>query len=305
MTTLVRDRAPQVRRAERRGNPARWRSRRLAGAFGLVLTLPAMVLFAAFAVYPGLRVFYLSLFDYNLTSEPEFVGLGNFEFLVGDAGFRAVVGQTLFYVVGTYVPAIGLALALALALQRAWFGSALVRLAYFLPIAMSWVAVTIIWRMVFHPDGMANQVLGVDVNWLTSNTSAKWALVIMSIWKETGFFLILLIAGLRTVPEDVIEAATLDGAGPVRRFVSMTLPLIAPVLAVCAVMATIRGFQSFSAQVVLTGGAFGTEVLNLFIYQTAFASARMGRASAVAVLMFFALLALTLVQLAVFRRRDR
>lgn len=303
MPSLARSRGASAPRLVRSG-ASRRSSRRLAGWFGLALTLPALALFAAFAVYPGLRVFYLSLFDYNLTSAPTYVGLGNFEFLVADAGFQAVVGQTVFYVVGTYVPAIGLALALALVLQRAWAGSALVRLAYVLPIAMSWVAVTIIWRMAFHPNGLVNQVLGVDVNWLTSNAAAPWALVIMGIWKETGFFLIILIAGLRTIPEDVIEASMIDGAGPVRRFASMTVPLLMPIIAVCAVMATIRGFQSFSAQMVMTGGAFGTEVLNLYIYKTAFASARMGRASAVAVLMFFALFALTLIQLFAFRRRD-
>jgi ABC-type sugar transport system permease subunit len=126
----------------------------------------------------------------------------------------------------------------------------------------------------------------------------------MSVWKETGFFLILFLAGLSSIPTDVYEAARIDGAGAWRRFWYMTLPLLRPVTAVCAIMAVLRGVQSFSPQVVLTNGAFGTEVVNLFVYKTAFESARMGRASAVAVLIFVILLALALVQLRALRRRD-
>ncbi|MBM7785692.1 carbohydrate ABC transporter permease [Tenggerimyces flavus] len=272
---------------------------------GALLAVPAVVLFAAFAVYPMLRVFYLSVFDYNLTSDPEFVGLANFAFLATDSRFHEALGQTGFYVLGTYGPALILALVLAQALHTKTRGMGLVRLLYFVPVAMSWVAVSVIWRVVLHPDGLLNQALSIDVNWLTSSSTARWGLVIMSVWKEMGFFLILFLAGLQAISPDLHEAASLDGAGSFRRFWHLTLPLLRPVTAVCAVMAVIRGFQAFSPQVVLTGGSFETEVINLFVYKTAFENARMGRASAVAVLMFGALLLLTLIQLRAFRRRDR
>jgi ABC-type sugar transport system permease subunit len=272
---------------------------------GVLLALPAVVLFAAFAVYPMLRVFYLSVFDYSLTAAPEFVGWDNFAFLATDTRFHEALVQTGVYVVGTYGPALVLAVVLAQALHTKTRGMGLVRLLYFVPVAMSWVAVSVIWRVVLHPDGLLNQALNLDVNWLTSNSTARWGLVIMSVWKETGFFLILFLAGLQAISPDLYEAASLDGAGAWRRFWHLTLPLLRPVTAVCAVMAVIRGFQAFSPQVVLTGGSFETEVVNLFVYKTAFENARMGRASAVAVLMFGALLLLTLVQLRAFRRRDR
>jgi ABC-type sugar transport system permease subunit len=272
---------------------------------GVLLALPAVVLFAAFAIYPMLRVFYLSVFDYSLTADPEFVGWDNFAFLATDSRFHETLVQTGVYVVGTYGPALILALVLAQALHTKTKGMGLVRLMYFVPVAMSWVAVSVIWRVVLHPDGLLNQALQLDVNWLTSNATARWGLVIMSVWKETGFFLILFLAGLQAISPDLHEAASLDGAGSFRRFWHLTLPLLRPVTAVCAVMAVIRGFQAFSPQVVLTGGSFETEVINLFVYKTAFENARMGRASAVAVLMFGALLLLTLVQLRAFRRRDR
>jgi multiple sugar transport system permease protein len=272
---------------------------------GLAFALPALALFALFAVYPMLRVVYLSLFDYNLTSPGRYVGLQNYRFLLHDAHFHEAFGASIFFVVAAYVPAVLLALVIALGLNTRMRGSGLVRLMYFAPVATSWVAVSVIWRLVLHPEGALNRALGVHVNWLSSSGAARWAVALTAIWKEVGFFVIIFLAGLQNVPRELHEAASLDGAGPVTRLRYITLPLIKPVSAVVAVMAVIRGFQSFSAQVVLTDGSFGTEVVNLFIYKTAFANARMGRASAVAVLMFGLLALVTLAQLRVFRRTDR
>jgi ABC-type sugar transport system permease subunit len=274
------------------------------GRRGFLFAVPALVLFGLFAIYPIVQVFVLSFFDYNLTSPAVFVGLDNYTFLSSDPRFIDALSQTVFYAVGTYLPALLIGLLLAQALSTRIRGMGIVRLLYFLPLAMSWVAASIIWRVVLHPDGMLNQVLGIDVNWLTSSDTAKWGLVIMSIWKETGFFLILFMAGLSSIPDDVYEAARIDGAGYWRRFWYVTLPLLRPITAVCAMMAILRGFQSFSPQTVLTGGKFGTEVVNLFVYKTAFESARMGRASAVAVMMFLLLLTFALVQLRLSRRKD-
>jgi ABC-type sugar transport system permease subunit len=288
-------------RRSRRPRPLYHRRRDLVG---LSFAIPALVLFAAFAVYPMLRVFYLSLFDYDLTSPARYVGLGNFRFLLHDARFHSALAASIFFLFASYVPAVLLALLIALGLNSRMRGTGLVRLLYFAPVAMSWVAVSVIWKLVLHPEGALNQSLGLHVNWLTSSGAAKWAVALTAIWKEVGFFTIIFLAGLQNVPRELYEAASLDGAGPVARLRYITLPLIKPITAVVAVMAVIRGFQAFSAQVVLTDGSFGTEVVNLFIYKTAFASARMGRASAVAVLMFLLLALISLAQLRVLRKAD-
>jgi len=282
----------------------RQRGMRRRTAAGVGFALPAVVLLAVFAIYPIAQVFALSFFDYNLTSPPEYVGSGNYEFLASDPRFTDALTQTLIYTLGTYVPALVLALCLAQVLSSRHLGSGLTRLMFFLPVAISWVAASIIWRVVLSPDGPLNQILHVDVNWLTSSAAAPWALILMSVWKETGFFLILFLAGLLGIPGDVYEAARLDGANAWQRMRYVTLPLLRPMTAVCVVTATLRGFQSFSPQVVMTGGSFGTEVVNLFVYKTAFESARMGRASAVAVLMFFLLVAIAMVQMAALRKAD-
>ena len=271
---------------------------------GIALAAPALLLFALFAVYPIVQVFVLGFFDYNLTSPPKFVGFANFAYLSTDKRFLESLVQTVIYAVGSYVPAMALALALAHALRGRMAGIGLVRLLYFLPLAMSWVAVSIIWRVVLHPDGMLNSTLGLDVNWLTSSDTARWALVLMTIWKETAFFLILFLAGLGAIPTALYEAARIDGAGAWQRFRHLTWPLLRPITVVCTITATLRGFQSFTPQAVLTHGSFGTEVVNLFVYKTAFEHARMGRASAVAVVMFVLLVALAAGQLRAFRRVD-
>lgn len=271
---------------------------------GFALAIPALILFGLFSIYPIIQLFILSFFDYNITSPPKFVGFANFAFLSTDPRFGDALAQTAFYAIGTYVPALVLALVLAQALSTRIRGMGFVRLLYFLPVAMSWVAVSIIWRVVLHPEGLLNQVFGIDVNWLTSSETARWGLVIMSVWKETGFFLILFLAGLSSIPTDVYEAARIDGASFGRQFWHLTLPLLRPITAVCAIMATLRGFQAFTPQAVLTNGSFGTEVVNLFVYKTAFVYGRMGRASAVVVMMFVLLLALALIQLRALRRKD-
>jgi ABC-type sugar transport system permease subunit len=284
-----------------RATPSR---RRRHGFIGLALAIPALALFGLFSIYPIIQVFILSFFDYNLTSPPRFVGFENFAYLSTDSRFQDAFAQTAFYAIGSYGPALILALTLAHALSMRIRGMGLVRLLYFLPLAMSWVAVSVIWRVVLHPDGMLNQVLRIDVNWLTSSETARWGLVIMTIWKETSFFLILFLAGLSSIPGEIYEAARIDGAGFWQRFRHLTVPLLRPIIAVCAIMATLRGFQSFSPQAVLTNGSFATEVVNLFVYKTAFEHARMGRASAVAVMMFVLLLTIAAVQLRALRRKD-
>jgi multiple sugar transport system permease protein len=281
--------------------PAHLRRR---NALGAAFAAPALVLFLLFAVYPMLRVFYLSLFDYNLTSPAKYVGLDNYDFLLHDARFHADFLASIFFVVVGYLPALTLALLIAMGLNTRMRGGALVRLMYFAPVATSWVAVSVIWRLILNPDGVLNDALGLHVTWLTSSGSARWALALTAIWKEVGFFVIIFLAGLQNIPRELYHAAALDGAGAWHRFRYITLPLLRPVTAVAAVTAVIRGFQSFSPQVVLTGGSFDTEVVNLFVYKTAFASARMGRASAVAVLMFVLLAVISLAQLRILRKAD-
>lgn len=270
---------------------------------GYGMAAPAMLFFLAFAIYPMFRVFYLSVFRYDLTSPSTFVGPGNFEFLAGDPLFHSAIGNTVTYVLGTYVPTIALAMLVALVLDRRTRIAGGLRTVYFIPVAMSWVVVSIIWRLIFHSYGLLNDLLHLDISWLMSTTYAPVALIIMSVWKELGFFLIIFLAGLQSINRELYEAAAIDGAGTIQRLWNITLPLLKPVSAVAVIFAVIRGMQAFTPQYVMTGGGpeASTQVINLYVYKTAFEFAYMGRASAVAVLLFLALLIATVVQLRFFR----
>ena len=213
--------------------------------------------------------------------------------------------NTLIYTVGTYLPALVLALVLAQGLRQRLPAFGFARLLYFLPVATSWVAVSVVWRLVLQPFRPAQPDLRPRRR--LADQLGRGPL-------GTGDHEHL--EGDRLLPDPVpgrpgplcrrtsSRPPAWDGANAWQRFRLITLPLLKPITAVCSVIAVIRGFQSFSPQVVLTGGGFDTEVVNLFVYKTAFESARMGRASAVAVLMFGLLLVVTLVQLRGFRRTD-
>ncbi len=270
----------------------------------MALALPATAMFVLFALYPMGRVVYLSFFSYNLLTKATFVGLGNYRYLFHDPVAIGAVKETVFYVFGTYVPTIVIALLVALALNTRMRGSAFVRLLWFIPLAMSWVAASVIWNLIFQPAGLLNQVLHVHLSWLTTSADAPWALVIMSIWKEVGFFLILFLAGLQRIPLEFYESASLDGAGWLKRFRYVTLPGLRPMMVVVSVLAVYHGLAAFTPQYVMTDGgpANATEVVNLYVYNQAFVYGQMGTASALAVLLFMVLLLAAGAQWLLYRR---
>lgn len=281
-----------------------WHSRQKL--IGFLMAMPAMLLFAAFAIYPMVRVFYLSFLEYNLIAPSRFVGFDNFRSLLSDSLFHEAVENTIVYMVGTYAPALVLALAIALVLNRGTKSAGVLRTIYFVPVAMAWVVVAVMWRLIYHPFGLLNQLTGLSVTWLTDPIYAQLALILMSIWKELGFYLIIFLAGLQSVDRALYEAAALDGAPAWQRVRDITLPLLKPVTAVATVIAVIRGMQAFTPQYMMTNGGPGsaTEVVNLFVYKTAFVYAEMGRASAIAVMLFLALVVVTIIQLKLFRGRE-
>lgn len=283
---------------------ARVRRTNSGAAIGWLLALPAAVLFGLFAVYPMARVIYLSFFHDNLLSSPHFAGLANYRYLLNDPVAHTAAMNTVVYLFGTYVPTIVLALLVALALKVNLPGTGPLRMIYFLPVAISWVVVAVIWNLVFQPQGLLNQLLHVHIDWLTSSRWAPVALILVSIWKELGFFVILFLAGLQRIPKELYEAASTDGAAAWDRFRSVTIPELRPIMLVVTVLAVYRGLAVFSPQYVLTNGgpANSTEVANLYVYNSAFVYGDFGRASAMSVLLFAALIVLGAVQLLTYRR---
>jgi ABC-type sugar transport system permease subunit len=269
---------------------------------GFLFAVPAMTLFLLFAVYPIGRTLYLSFFDYNMLVKPQFIGWGNYQALLGDTLFWQSVRATLFYLLATYVPAIILALALAVALNREFKLRSVFRSLYFTPVVMSMVVVSVIWKLLFNYRGLFNELLShVDIGpitWLTSSKYAPWALAIMSIWKVFGYYMVIYLAGLQGIPTEIREAAHIDGANSWQTFKNITLPLIRPITVFVITMSVLTGMQEFTAQYVMTGGgpSGATRVLALMIYETGFNFMRMGKASAISVLLFIVLLSAAFCQ---------
>jgi ABC-type sugar transport system permease subunit len=278
--------------------------------WGFAFALPALCLFALFSIYPIARTFFLSFFDYSVVDPPRPVGLENYQQILGDPRFQASLFNSFRYVIFTYIPVWVLALLLALALNTRIKARAFFRTIYFVPVVMSWVVVSVIWKLIFHRNGLLNTMFLSPVgigpqNWLTDIHLAPDAIVILSIWKEVGFFMVVFLAGLQNIPSDFTEAARVDGSSGWQVFRYITLPLLQPTILFSTVIGLVAGLQIFIPQFVMTQGGpvDATLVLTLDIYQTAFVFLDGGKASAMSVVLFFIIAVVTLVQFRLYRSR--
>lgn len=271
--------------------------------WGFLFAVPALVFFALFAIYPIARTFYLSFFNFSLVDHPNYVGLDNFRNLKGDQRFEDSLYNSFKYVFTTYIPVWILALLLALMLNVKIRARGFFRTVYFVPVVMSWVVVAAIWKLIFNRQGLMNTAilnpLGISPkNWLTDPDWAPTAIVIMSVWKEVGFFMVVFLAGLQSIPNDYYEAAKVDGSSGWQVFRHITIPLLKPTLLFVSVISMITGLQVFVPQWVMTAGgpADATLVMSLNIYQTAFVFLQGGKAAAMSVVLFAIIGSITLVQ---------
>ena len=294
--TALRERTPHSRTVHAR------RTRTTITAY--LFLLPSAIPLVWFVITPMVRAAWTSLHEWNLLTPMRWVGLENYVDLLTDRDTLAVFGHTLFYVAGTLPLTFVGGLALALALNRAFRGRNLLRGVYFLPVVTSWIAVAIVWRWLLNPSvGIVNATLerlGVDgPGWWADPAWSMPSIILASAWKDLGFVMVLLLAGLQTIPTDVNEAATLDGAGPWQRLRSITLPLLSPQIFFVAVISFINGFQVFDQVYAMTGGgpAGSSEVVVQRIYDLTFRYSQAGAASALSMMLFVVILAVTLVQM--------
>ncbi len=277
---------------------------------GLLFVAPWCLGFLIFTAGPMVASLMLSFTSWTMLSPPSWVGFENFERLFGDDPllYRSL-WNTVFYVILSVPLSTCLALGLALLLDQKVKGMSIFRTIFFLPSVTNVVAVSILWLWIFNPEfGLLNTALraiGIEGPlWLQSETWAKPALVLMSLW-GVGGSMIIFLAALQGVPQELHEAAQLDGAGAARRFFHVTLPMISPALFFSLIMGLIGGFQVFTQAFVMTGtaqpGSEGgpnnaTLFMVLYLYKKAFMDFKMGYASALAWILFFIILVLTLIQ---------
>ncbi|GIF96818.1 carbohydrate ABC transporter permease [Catellatospora citrea] len=298
--------APSPRARDRR------RARRNT-LIGWSFILPNFLGFVVLTLVPVLAAFALSFMEWDSYNPPEWVGLDNFTRLLNDESTKIALRNTAFYALG-HVPLTMLAaLGLALLLNRKIAGVGFFRAAAFFPYITSMVAVAIVWNMLFNPEfGPVNQFLqfvGVDSppGWTTSTTWAMPAVILTSVWRDMGYYMVLFLAGLQAIPVEQYEAAKVDGASTWQRFRAVTLPGLRPVTFLVLVLLTVQSFKVFDLIVVMTDGGPGraTLVLSQQIYRRGIIEGEFGYASAISLVLFLLVLVFTLVQFWFNNRQER
>ncbi|BBZ52318.1 sugar ABC transporter permease [Mycobacterium heidelbergense] len=288
-------------------------SRRRARA-GRLFVAPNLAAVAVFMLFPLGFSLYMSFQRWDVFRSPKFVGLKNFEELfTSDPLFLIAIRNTVIFTVGTVVPTIVISVVVAGVLNRKVRGIGIFRTIVFLPLAISSVVMAVVWQFVFNTDnGLLNIMLGWvgigPVPWLVEPRWAMVSLCIVSVWRSVPFATVILLAAMQGVPETVYEAAKIDGAGEIRQFVFITVPLIRGAMSFVGVISIIHAFQAFDMVYVLNGANGGPEtatyVLGIMLFQHAFSFLEFGYASALAWVMFAILLVLTVVQLRLTRQRS-
>ena len=285
---------------------------RSEAAFGYALIAPAVLLYAVFFGGPLLAAIGLSFTTYDVIKAPVFVGAQNFQTLAADPRFRVVLANTLWFTVGvvTLNTTLGLGLAVLLNRQMPEWLRYVLRTAYFFPVMVGLAFVAVIWRFLMTQDtGILNYFLGLvgidGPDWLNSPQWTLWSVLILDLWKNIGFSMLIFLAALQNVQPEIQEAARVDGASDARVFRHVTLPMISPSVLFIVSINTIGALQIFDSILVLTRGGPGDASRSLvyFIYETAFLSFRFGYASALGVILFLLIALATLIQFRVARSR--
>ncbi len=289
-----------------------------AQKYSYLFIAPALVLFFIFVFIPAISSFFLSFTRYNALNAPKWVGLDNYyQIFFKDPRFWKALGNTAIYVLGVVPIGISISLLLAVAVNQKIKFKNFYKAIFFMPVVTSVVAVSVIWKWLFAGEkyGLINYWLlkfGISpVDWLMSPTWTLPAIMIMSVWAGLGYNMIILLAGLQTIPQNLYEAAEIDGAGAWHKFWHITLPLLRPTLLFAVIISVINSFQLFEQVYIMTSGT-GEGVggvldcalsLVAYLYERGFQRFEMGYASAIAYILFAIIFVTTLVNTKVIRAK--
>ncbi len=287
------------------------RSRRRRRIEPYLFLLPSLVFLVTFTYYPILFSLRLSLYQASATvPHPTFVGLDNYTHLWADPIFRQVLENSLLFLLGTVPVTVGLALALAMLLNRPHVLTTPFRTAFFYPTLLPLVGAAAIWLFVFTPgyglmDVYLSGIIGGGVNWLGSPTLALPAVMILTIWKNAGYYMLFYLAGLQTIPTELFEAARIEGASWWQQFRAITWPLLGPTTLFVLVIASISAFQSVDQIWLMTGGGPDnrTNLLLFYVYLVAFQFFDLGKAATLTVFLLGVLMAIAALSFGFLERR--
>ncbi len=268
---------------------------------GLVYILPWLIGMVFLTLYPFINALIISFTDYNLVRDPNFIGLANYTKLFKAEDFLGTLTATLKYTVITVPLQLAFALFIAYILNFKLKGINFFRTAYYIPSLLGGnVAVAVLWRFLFQQDGLINRIIGVvgiqPVAWLSSPGGAMSVIIILKVW-QFGSAMLIFLAALKDVPQDLYEAASVDGSTKLHSFIHITMPLITPTIFFNLVMQLVNAFQEFNGPYLVTGKGplNATYLTSMYIYDNAFKYFNMGYASAASWILFLIIVAVTLI----------
>ncbi len=264
-----------------------------------IFILPAMLGTLIFIIIPVICSFGLSFVKWDLLNPIQYVGLANYREIFTEPLFGKIFLNTLVFAISTSLFGVIIPLVLSVILNNKIRGSEFYKTAYFLPFITPMIVIGIVWQWIFDPNiGLLNKVLHLHINWLYDTHWALPALIIVSVWKLIGYNMIIFLSSLSGISNSMFEAAKIDGAGPCKTFLYVTIPLMSPTIFFVIIITAISSFQVFDLIYLMTQGGplDSTNVLVYAIYKNAFEYFNVGKASAIAYVLFVVILALTLVQ---------
>lgn len=276
--------------------------------------LPALLILGLTVFWPALQAFYLSFTRYDLTQPPQWVGFANFRRLWADAVFWQTLRNTLLYLVGVVPILVVAPLALAILVNQKLRGIHWFRAAYYAPVVISMVVAGIAWKWLYAENGLLNQLLkqlGVSttggIPWLTSPKWAIFSVMVVTVWKGLGYYMVIYLAGLQSIPPELYEAAAMDGSDNVRKHWDITIPLMKPYLMLVAVISAISATKVFEEVYIMTQGGprNSSKTIVYYLYEQAFQNLEMSYACTIGLVLFLAILSLSILNLKLSELRGR
>ena len=289
--------------------------------WGFAFTVPCLIFFAVFSFYPIINAFLTSLTNRQaIARTSKFTGFSNYVYLFtkDNGGFSLFnsMRATLIFTFGTFIPMVLISLLIAVLLMQLRRSSqkGFFQIAFYMPAVLSSVVAASIWMILFDPRGLVNQISnrilftsGYDYRWLTDNAMLQFSTMIVYFWKYIGYFVILFITGLAAIPSTIYEAATVDGSNKGHTFWHITLPLLKPTIVLVSIMAMLQCLKTFSTQYMFVQNGAARQpidVITMNIYYTGIRNGKLGRASAMSIVLFFIMLLLTYLQFSISRTDD-
>lgn len=253
---------------------------------GFYLIAPTLATLAVVIGYPILQALYRSFFDDPIADVPRFIGFGNYSEALSSHEWWAALRVTVFFTVVSVALEVVIGFAMALVMHHAFRGRALVRASVLVPWAIPTAVSAVLWSWMLQPTGIINHLLGTGILWTGSEWPAKFAIIIADTWKTAPFVALLLLAGLQTIPQELYEAAKVDGAGAWQRFRHITLPLVMPSLLVAVLFRVLDVLRIYDLPAILTGGANDTTTLSILVVRASVSNLQPGYGSALSTLVF-------------------